>query len=130
MKKSLFIIGIVLLSCSSSKNNNNTAATAPEQLLNNGNDQNLPACVKKMIDQYKVEEKQNPPRQVYSYSFKGQTVYYVTPPCCDFFSDLYDSTCVLIGHPDGGFTGRGDGKMNDFKDTRTNEKLIWRDERK
>lgn len=130
MKISFFIIGIILASCGPSRNNNNTAVSTPSSSSNKENGQNLPACVKKMIDQYSAEEKQNPPRQIYSYSYKGQTVYYVTPPCCDFFSDLYDSSCVLIGHPDGGFTGRGDGKSSDFKDTRTNEKLIWRDERK
>ena len=130
MKASFFIITIVLLSCSPSRNNNNTAVSGQEQAAAKGNDQSLPACIQKMIEQYKTEEKQNPPRQIYSYLYKGKTVYYVTPPCCDFFSDLYDSSCVLIGHPDGGFTGKGDGKTSDFKDTRTNEKLIWKDERK
>jgi len=130
MKASFFIITIVLLSCSSSKNNNNTAVTGQEQATSRGNDQSLPTCIQKMIEQYRTEEKQNPPRQIYSYLYKGKTVYYVTPPCCDFFSDLYDSSCVLIGHPDGGFTGKGDGTINDFKDSRTNEKLIWKDERK
>ncbi|MFT5791167.1 MAG: hypothetical protein ACI9LI_000499, partial [Saprospiraceae bacterium] len=28
------------------------------------------------------------------------------------------------------FTGKGDGKCADFFDARTNEKLIWEDERK
>jgi hypothetical protein len=32
--------------------------------------------------------------------------------------------------PDGGFTGKGDGKCTYFFDARTNEKLIWEDERK
>ncbi|MEO8772517.1 MAG: hypothetical protein ABI402_20640 [Ferruginibacter sp.] len=130
MKASFFIISVVLLSCSSSKNNNNTAVTGQEQTTNKLNEQGLPDCIQKMIGQYKSEEKQNPPRQIYSYLYNGKTVYYVTPPCCDFFSDLYDSSCVLIGHPDGGFTGKGDGKTSDFKDMRTNEKLIWKDDRK
>jgi hypothetical protein len=130
MKASFFIISIVLLSCSPSKNNNNTTVTGQEQSENKVGGQELPSCIQKMISQYQSEEKQNPPRQIYSYLYNGKTVYYVTPPCCDFFSDLYDSSCVLIGHPDGGFTGRGDGKTGDFKDTRTNEKLIWKDNRK
>ena len=29
--------------------------------------------------------------------------------CCDQFSDLLDAEGNLIGHPDGGITGRGDG---------------------
>ena len=28
---------------------------------------------------------------------------------CDQFSDLLDANGNLIGHPDGGITGRGDG---------------------
>ena len=130
MKASIFIISMLVLSCSSSKNNNNTATGNQEQSLDKAHNQGVPACIQKMIEQYRSEEKQNPPRQIYSYLYKGKTVYYITPPCCDFFSDLYDSSCVLIGHPDGGFTGRGDGNTSDFKDTRTNEKLIWKDERK
>ena len=128
MKRLIFITGIALIACSSSKKNNNMVADNVP--ANKDSTPALPTCVKKMIDQYKLEEKQNPPRQVYSYLYKGKTVYYVTPPCCDFFSDLYDSSCTLIAHPDGGFTGKGDGKMSDFKEVRTNEKLIWKDDRK
>lgn len=91
---------------------------------------NMPACLKAMIETYKIEEKQNPPRKIYSYLYQGKTVYYVTPPCCDFFSDLYDSSCKLMGHPDGGITGRGDGRFPDFEKTRTDEKLVWEDTRK
>jgi len=87
----------------------------------------LPACIKKLIGQFKKEEKQNPPRSIYRYSYNGKTVYYVPAICCDFFSDLYDSKCNLIAHPDGGFTGRGDGKASDFIKKRTGEKLVWKD---
>jgi len=89
----------------------------------------LPECIKALIDRFKKEEKQNPPRSVYSYTYNGKTVYYVPPICCDFFSDLYDSNCKLLGYPDGGFTGRGDGSITDFMTRRTREKLIWKDER-
>lgn len=128
MKRLFFTTVIILIACSASKTNNKVVAdnlsSKPDSLPF------IPPCLQKKIDQYKAEEKQNPPRQVYSYVYKGQTVYYVTPPCCDFFSDLYDSSCALIGHPDGGFTGRGDGKITDFKDAKSNEKLIWKDGRK
>ena len=52
------------------------------------------------------------------------------PICCDFYSDLYDNKCNLIAHPDGGFTGKGDGKIKDFRKEATNEKLVWEDSRK
>ena len=129
MKTVIFILSIVAISCCSPKKLNSNPVEAsgdkPSAVTNE-----LPACIQKMISQFKAEEKQNPPRQVFSYLYKGKTVYYVTPPCCDFFSDLYDSDCNLIAHPDGGITGRGDGRAADFMETRTNEKLIWKDERK
>jgi len=89
----------------------------------------VPVCLKKMIEQFKKEEVQNPPRKIFSYSYKGNTVYYVTPPCCDFFSDLYDDNCKIIAHPDGGITGKGDKRAPDFISTRSNEQLVWEDKR-
>ena len=46
-------------------------------------------------------------------------------PCCDFFNEVYDDKCKLLGSPDGGFTGKGDGKLPDFFKEAKNEKLIW-----
>lgn len=94
-----------------------------------GKTETLPACVNDMIKGFASAEKENPPRKIYSFTYHGKTVYYVTPPCCDFFSDLYDSKCKLMGHPDGGITGKGDGKLVDFNTDRSNEKLVWEDKR-
>ncbi len=71
----------------------------------------------------------NPPRSIIQYTFKGQTVFYLPPPCCDIFSDLFDADGNLLGHPDGGITGLGDGKLPDFLEERADEKLIWADDR-
>ncbi len=92
-------------------------------------DASLPKCINKLIADFKAEPKQNPPRKIFSYSYHDSTVYYVQPICCDFYSDLYDAKCNLIAHPDGGFTGRGDGKIKDFKKEATDEKLVWEDKR-
>lgn len=89
----------------------------------------LPACLQKLVKGFLEEEVQNPPRKIYSYTYNGNLVYYVIPPCCDFFSDLYDAQCKLIAHPDGGITGRGDGRARDFIQTKSNEKLVWEDVR-
>jgi hypothetical protein len=35
----------------------------------------------------------------------------------------------LICQPDGGITGKGDGKCPDFDKNKTNEKLVWQDPR-
>ncbi len=46
-------------------------------------------------------------------------------PCCDKYNVVYDSACNILGYPDGGFTGRGDGKMSDFYKEASNKKVIW-----
>lgn len=96
---------------------------------NAGND-TLPKCISDMIARYKKAPVRNPPVKIYSYRYKGKTVFYVNAECCDMFSDVYDSNCKLLGHPDGGFTGRGDGSLPNFKTEAGNEKLIWSDTRK
>ncbi len=57
--------------------------------------------------------------------YKGKKVYYVVMPCCDFFNEVYDANCKYLGAPDGGFTGKGDGKIPDFFEVAKGEKLIW-----
>ncbi len=89
-----------------------------------------PACIDSLINVFKKEAVTNPPRKIVQYDYKGQTVYYVPAICCDFFSDVYDNNCNVIGHPDGGFTGSGDGKMKDFKEVAKNPVVIWEDARK
>jgi len=133
-----FLVCITVISCCSNgktagKNNDplktDSSIAVVTNELNYEANKDLPGCIKTLISTFRKEEKQNPPRSVYSYSYNGKTVYYLPAICCDFFSDLYDKDCTLIAHPDGGFTGRGDGRASDFVTSRTEEKLIWKDER-
>lgn len=124
MKACVLILLISVVSCCSTRNK--TLGTHEGSATAN----KLPACINDLVAQFKQEKVQNPPRKIYSYTYQGKTVYYVPAICCDFFSDLYDSNCKLIGHPDGGFTGKGDGKLQDFGTARTNEVLVWEDKRK
>jgi hypothetical protein len=67
---------------------NETKSPTPTKsaVLNNpASISNVPKCILDLIKAYKEEDVQNPPRKMYSYNYKGSTVYYVTPPCCDFF---------------------------------------------
>ncbi|NQX30258.1 hypothetical protein HQN85_00860 [Pedobacter boryungensis] len=82
------------------------------------------------IKQLKAEDVSNPPASVWQYEYNGQTVYFIPQKCCDLPSLLYDKDCNLICSPDGGFTGKGNGKCKDFFEKRTKEKLIWKDDRK
>jgi hypothetical protein len=90
----------------------------------------LPICIKALIEKMKSDSVTNPPSKIYSYTFDNKTVYYVPGVCCDNFSDLYDDSCKIIAHPDGGFTGQGDRKLPKFHDEKKDEKIIWQDKRK
>ena len=130
MKQLFFIFCMAAIACCSSKTKLSKTvnqASTDKSIPVTGN---LPACIDSLISVFKKEEPQNPPRKIISYTYQGKTVYYVTAPCCDFFTDLYNNDCVLMGHPDGGFTGRGDGGFPDFEKEKSNEKLVWEDKRK
>jgi len=88
-----------------------------------------PTCIKRKIRQFKSRKVRNPPASVWKYEYNGQSVYYIPPYCCDAQSELYDADCNLICHPDGGYSGGGDEKCTDFFGKRTNEQLIWKDDR-
>ena len=127
MKILLLSIIISVFSCNSAKQSvANEAVPEGTKVISDS----LPACVRALIDKFKSEEPTNPPRKIYSYIYAGKKVYYVTAVCCDNYSDLYNDSCRLIAHPDGGFTGRGDGKITDFDAKKSNEKLLWADSRK
>ena len=64
------------------------------------------------------------PQSITKYQNKGETVYYVVPRCCDQFSDLWDAEGNLIGHPDGGITGGGDG-ITQFSPSDLEGKGVW-----
>ncbi len=62
---------------------------------------------------------QSEPLEIRSYIYKGKTVYYSLSACCDKYNIVFDNNCNVLG----GFTGRGDGNMIEFKDAAKNEKL-------
>jgi len=115
MKNIPLLIVVVFASCATSKNQRGPATSS--------------LCIAQLIKTFKDAPQQNPPRSIYRYFYKNKTVFYVTPLCCDQFSDLYDENCKLLGHPDGGFTGKGDGLFIDFDEAKSAEKLIWKDDR-
>ena len=89
----------------------------------------IPSFVNGLIEQMKSEPKSNPPSAIWRYNYKGGVVFYVPPKCCDIPSVLYAADGSVICSPDGGMTGRGDGKCPDFFETRSNEKRMWLDSR-
>ncbi|MDA0988911.1 MAG: hypothetical protein O2783_07310 [Chloroflexi bacterium] len=92
-------------------------------------DTELPAWLLDLINTQKNEPVANPPALIARYEYKGQTVYFLPQRCCDIFSNLYDAEGNIIGHPDGGITGQGDGRVPDSFETRTDEIIVWSDQR-
>ena len=133
MKYLFLIFLIATMSCNCSKTNN-IVETEKVYLVSdsatNVKVAAVPICIKALIKKLESEPVTNPPSKIYSYTFDGKTVYYVPPVCCDNFSDLYNDSCKIIAHPDGGFTGKGDRKAPTFHDDKKDEKLIWEDKRK
>ncbi len=89
----------------------------------------VPSWLAVLIRGFEGQPVADPPLYVARYEYQGQVVYYVPPRCCDIPSDLYDSSGRILCHPDGGFSGAGDGRCPNFFTQRTNEKIIWRDPR-
>lgn len=88
-----------------------------------------PEWVKELIRQFEAAPVGNPPQSIWKYTYRGATVYYVPPQCCDQYSTLYDANGKVICAPDGGFTGGGDGRCPDFFQERNDGTLLWRDPR-
>jgi hypothetical protein len=88
-----------------------------------------PTWLDAMIMKFQREPVGNPPQSVWRYAYKGQTVYYIPAQCCDQFSTLFDANGNVLCAPDGGITGGGDRRCPDFFTVRTNETLIWSDQR-
>jgi hypothetical protein len=114
--KKLLLFSLVVVSFSAC-----SGGSSPQ----NGN----PDWVNRLIADFQSKPVGNPPESIYRYDYNGAVVYYVPPQCCDQYSTLYDSNGQVLCAPDGGFTGRGDGRCPDFRQGAKNEQLIWKDNR-
>lgn len=88
-----------------------------------------PGWLQARIQAVLAERKRNPITRILSYQYRGQTVYFQSAPCCDQFSYVFDTKGRVLCQPEGGLTGKGDGKCPDFDKNKTDEKLVWQDPR-
>ena len=111
--KNLSIIGVVFLfiSCAANKNQGISG---------------MPPCLVTKMDSIKSHPELNQPTAITQYTYKGIAVFYITAGCCDQFNPVYNSDCDYMGAPDGGITGKGDGKIIDFFANATNKKVVWK----
>ena len=72
-------------------------------------EQEAPDRLAKWVADLETGAVEFPPRPITRYEYQGETVYYVLKESCYQFSDLLDTDGNLIGHPEGGITGRCDG---------------------
>lgn len=86
----------------------------------------IPACIRQVLNDRVKEIPPAQPLSISSYKYEGKTVYYFKESCCDKFNVVYDDSCHLLGAPDGGFTGRGDGKLPGFFSKAKMIKVIWK----
>ena len=87
----------------------------------------IPDWLQAQITSFQQAKPANPPVKIYRYRYNGQQVYYITGRCCDIPSSVFSVEGQQLCQPDGGITGRGDGKCAGFFETRTEEKLVWED---
>ena len=85
----------------------------------------LPSCLQAKIDSMILDPNEGSPQSITRYRYHYQTVYYMKAPCCDKYNIVLDSVCNILGYPDGGFTGKGDGKMPGFFKEATDGKVVW-----
>lgn len=105
-----------MMSCSSNKKMQTSNDTTSENAI--------PACLQTIINKMAAEPNGSP-QSVSRCNYKNQTVYYLVSPCCDKYNIVYDSACNILGYPDGGFTGKGDGKMPDFANEASGKQIVW-----
>ena len=85
----------------------------------------MPPCMVSKIEEMLKAQSANQPQVVTQYSYKGAAVFYITSGCCDQYNPVYSSDCQYLGAPDGGITGKGDGRLPDFYTNTTNKKIVW-----
>ena len=88
-----------------------------------------PLWLRQHIQGILATRKRNPIIRIVRYQYDDQTVYYESAPCCDQQSTIYDVKGNILCHPEGGLTGKGDGKCANFDKRKTNEQLVWQDPR-
>ena len=87
-----------------------------------------PPWLQRKIAGYQQLAPFTPPRSIARATYQGETVYYVSPACCDIPSELYDESGALVCYPDGGFAG-GDGRCPSFTTFGQSISIVWRDQR-
>jgi hypothetical protein len=90
---------------------------------------NSPKWINTKIKELEIAPPHRIPAYIMEYTYDNKIVYYIPADCCDQLNPLYDEHGNIICKPDGGITGKGDGKCIDFNRHKLTGKLIWKDPR-
>jgi hypothetical protein len=86
----------------------------------------LPEWLRIRLADYDAVPAPAAPRAVYEVPWRGGVAYYVQAGCCDQLDPLVDANGVILCHPTGGFTGRGDGKCLEALPVVAHRREVWR----
>ena len=86
----------------------------------------LPGWLRIRLADYDAQPRPAAPQAVFELRYGDGVAYFVLAGCCDQFNPLLDGRGVLICHPSGGFTGRGDGKCPGALPPDGARREVWR----
>lgn len=123
----LSAVMLVLLTGCASQSKANPSEPLPQKTASSA--QALPLPMQALIKEILAEQPTNPPSSILRYRIDANVYFYRPSYCCDFPSVLYNEQGVRICEPDGGFTGRGDGRCEWFRAHKKDGVTVWRDKR-
>jgi hypothetical protein len=86
----------------------------------------LPEWLRIRLADYDAQTGPAAPRVVWQVRYGDGVAYYVQAGCCDQLDPLVDARGVLLCHPTGGFTGRGDGRCPAPLPPGPERREVWR----
>lgn len=92
-------------------------------------DQTKDAEILKQIVSAESSSDTDSPQEIRRQLIDGEVYFYVPPRCCDIFGALYSASGEFVCNPDGGITGKGDGKCPELAGKLKEGELVWSLER-
>jgi hypothetical protein len=86
----------------------------------------VPEWLRIRLADYDAQAGTGAPRAVYALDYRGEPAFLVQAGCCDQLDPLIDARGVLICHPTGGYTGKGDGKCPAPLPPADRRREVWR----
>jgi hypothetical protein len=123
-----------LTGCAARIERGETAPVAPQDLSDRASSApstrveiaGVPQWLRIRLADYDAQTDRSAPRAVYAVTYAGATAYYVQAGCCDQLDPLVDANGVLICHPTGGYTGRGDDRCASKLPPAADRREVWR----